>query len=136
MFPHEKKDGTTRTVHDFPWLNRAIKRKVHNVPNVDDITLNNMQKTRKCKETHKHRNAEILQMQRNSQMQKIRKSKETRKCRKPENAEKFENAETTQMSRNPQMQKCRNAETCKCRKHANAENMQMPRNMQMQKTCR
>ena len=39
MFPREKKDGTIRTVHDFRWLNRAILRRLHTLPRIEDILL-------------------------------------------------------------------------------------------------
>ena len=39
MFPRDKKDGTIRTVHDFRWLNKAIRRRIHTLPKIDDILM-------------------------------------------------------------------------------------------------
>ena len=45
MFARAKKDGTIRTVHDFRKLNKAIKRKQHILPKIEEV----LQKTNKCK---------------------------------------------------------------------------------------
>jgi len=37
MFPREKKDGTIRTIHDFRWLNRAIRGRIHTMPKIEDL---------------------------------------------------------------------------------------------------
>ena len=39
MFIRPKKDGTIRTVHDFRALNRAIIRKKHTLPRIEDILM-------------------------------------------------------------------------------------------------
>ena len=40
MFIRPKKDGTVRTVHDFRALNKAILRKKHTLPRIEDILMN------------------------------------------------------------------------------------------------
>jgi len=37
MFPREKKDGAIRTMHDFRWLNRAIRQRIHTMPKIEDL---------------------------------------------------------------------------------------------------
>jgi len=40
VFPREKKDGAIRTVHDFRWLNGAMRRRIHTVPKIEDLLFN------------------------------------------------------------------------------------------------
>ena len=40
MFIRPKKDGTIRTVHDFRALNKAIIRRKHTLPRIEDILMN------------------------------------------------------------------------------------------------